>query len=74
MLVTPQHVLTAAHCVYTDGHFKKGYSELEVAIEMEYGLEWRRVTTIFLPSNWTNPGSPLDLNNVQWILVIASEH
>ena len=37
--------------------FKKGYSNLEVAIEMEYGLEWRGVTSIFLPSNWTHPGN-----------------
>ena len=57
MLVTAEYVLTAAHCIYSDGHFKKGYSGLEVAVEMAYGLEWRSVTSIFLPSNWTHPGN-----------------
>ena len=59
MLVTPEHVLTAAHCIHTEGHFKAGYSELEVAVETAYGLEWVPVTTMFLPSNWTNPGTQL---------------
>ncbi|KAI6660671.1 Serine protease 23 [Oopsacas minuta] len=55
MLVTKEHVLTAAHCIHTEGYFKKGYSSLEVGIEMSYGIEWRQVLTMFLPSNWTNP-------------------
>ena len=71
MLVTPEHVLTAAHCVHTDGRFKAGYSSLEVAVEMQYGLEWRRVNTIFLPSNWTNPGAASAVNSQTAFLLIT---
>lgn len=58
MLIGPNHVLTAAHCVNSGGKFKAGATSMEVGIERYYGLEWLPVTAIFLPSNWTRPGKP----------------
>ncbi|XP_028398536.1 serine protease 23-like [Dendronephthya gigantea] len=55
-LVSPQHVLTAAHCIHDQSDYVAGYSKLKVGLLPDLRLskkfQWIRVNETFLPNGW----------------------
>lgn len=54
-LVTPQHVLTAAHCVHNGVGFRNNLEMLKVEILDSMGVRAYYIEKIGIPSRWLNP-------------------
>ena len=55
-LVSPKHVLTAAHCIHNQSDYVEGFNELKVGLlpnlKVSRKLVWIRVNESFLPNGW----------------------
>jgi serine protease 23 len=55
-LVSPKHVLTAAHCIHDQSDYVAGFSTLKVALlpntRVSRKFRWIRVNESFLPNGW----------------------
>jgi serine protease 23 len=55
-LVSPKHVLTAAHCIHDQSDYVAGFSTLKVGllpnVRVSRKFQWIRVNKTFLPNGW----------------------
>lgn len=55
-LVSPKHVLTAAHCIHDQSDYVAGYDKLKVGLlpdlRVSKKFQWIRVNESFLPNGW----------------------
>ena len=55
-LVSPKHVLTAAHCIHDQSDYVEGFNTLKVGLlpnlRLSRKFQWIRVNATFLPNGW----------------------
>ncbi|XP_059150214.1 LOW QUALITY PROTEIN: serine protease 23-like [Physella acuta] len=54
-LVTPMHVLTAAHCVHTGTEFLNKLEMLKVELPDSFGVRYYYIEKISIPKRWLHP-------------------
>lgn len=52
VVITPHHILTAAHCVHDGSHFDRRLQKMRVGVPNSTGFENRRVQRIHVPRRW----------------------
>eukprot|EP00057_Strongylocentrotus_purpuratus_P027945 XP_011682419.1 PREDICTED: inactive serine protease 35-like [Strongylocentrotus purpuratus] len=54
VVITPNHILTAAHCVHDGFHFDRRLQKMRVGVPNSNGFENRRVQRVHVPRRWLN--------------------
>jgi serine protease 23 len=71
-LISPKHVLTAAHCVHDQSDYVEGFSTLKVGLlpnlRVSQKFQWIRVNKTFLPKGWLM-GSPTIASRFDYALL-----
>ena len=52
-VITPNHVLTAAHCVHNGAQFDANLNRMRVTVRSNDGFESRHVQDVHVPRSWT---------------------
>lgn len=74
-LISPQHVLTSAHCLHNGSHYVDGFRNLRVGFLLKNGItEWHAISYTKIPKQWKN-GSDLSATMYDYALIkLARNH
>lgn len=74
-LVSPRHVITAAHCVHSGKQYVKGFSTLRVGLLRRDGtFQWIDVSKTSIPMAWVNGEDKTASKYDYTILKLAKKH
>ena len=75
-LVSPKHVLTAAHCIHDQSDYVEGFNTLKVGLlpnlRLSRKFQWIRVNETFLPNGWLM-GNPSIASRFDYALLELEE-